>query len=413
MEDQLVFRQGTPQLAFQMQAPVGRRIHRFDEELVVVAAVGLGVIHRRVGVADQRLGILAVLRVEADTDRRRAVQHVPVDVAGFADGPDQAVDELDDSPFASQAIDDDDEFVAAQAEQVFVAVHQGAHPARQFGQQTVAGLMAERVVDRLEMVQIDDQQALAVDTGDRAFEQAGEVRIERQPVGQVGQRVVMSQVVEAVGLRFFVADVGKGGDKMRDLHAILANGRDAHLPRVERAVLAAVPDFAFPIAAFGDEVPDRPMKGQAMMAGTEHGRRFADDVAAGITGDIFEGGINRQDALRAVGDHHRLRGVIDDQALQGKPGIGLAADAEQMAIGMDDQPAQQQAKGQQQPLARRHSGKIRFARPERDSRHRGAAGEPQVETDQAPDQNHGPDGEQREFSAGDDRAMNQDLPTGK
>ena len=43
-----------------------------------------------------------------------------VDVAGFADGPDQAMDEFDDLPLANQPVDDDDEFVAPQAEQALL-----------------------------------------------------------------------------------------------------------------------------------------------------------------------------------------------------------------------------------------------------------------------------------------------------
>lgn len=55
------------------------RVHLGREELVVVPAHLFGVIHRRVGVAHQRLDVLAVMRISADAHAGRDVQLVARD----------------------------------------------------------------------------------------------------------------------------------------------------------------------------------------------------------------------------------------------------------------------------------------------------------------------------------------------
>ena len=53
------------------EAARGRLPHRVVVERVAVAALGLGVVHRDVGVAQQRVEVVAVARIEHDADRRR------------------------------------------------------------------------------------------------------------------------------------------------------------------------------------------------------------------------------------------------------------------------------------------------------------------------------------------------------
>jgi hypothetical protein len=80
--------------------------------------------------------------------------------------------------------------VAALAGNHLAAAHAGAEPLRQDPQHRVAGLVAEAVVDQLEVVEIDE--------GDRHLRAAVPGRgqrllqafVQQQPVGQAGQRVM-------------------------------------------------------------------------------------------------------------------------------------------------------------------------------------------------------------------------------
>ena len=62
MQQQFLAFKGISQLAFQRLALDGPKIHVFLKELVIVAPILLGVIHRRVGILDQCLRIFAVIR---------------------------------------------------------------------------------------------------------------------------------------------------------------------------------------------------------------------------------------------------------------------------------------------------------------------------------------------------------------
>src|SRR3546814_5168435 len=55
-----------PQPLFQSKNALGAAVDVFREELIGIAAVGFGLIHRGVGMANQCVDILAVMRAQAD-----------------------------------------------------------------------------------------------------------------------------------------------------------------------------------------------------------------------------------------------------------------------------------------------------------------------------------------------------------
>ena len=76
-----------------------------------------------------RLRIATILRIEADADGRRDMQHVAIDIERLAGHPDQAAGQFDQRLFAIQLVDEDDELVAAQPEQALRRPHLHRQPA--------------------------------------------------------------------------------------------------------------------------------------------------------------------------------------------------------------------------------------------------------------------------------------------
>ena len=70
MQHKFTIGQGLAQLAFHVDGVGGALEHDGREELVTATPVGLGVVHRCVGMADQVVGVLPVDRVDADADGR-------------------------------------------------------------------------------------------------------------------------------------------------------------------------------------------------------------------------------------------------------------------------------------------------------------------------------------------------------
>ena len=76
--------------------------------------------------------------------------------------------------------------------------HAAAQAPRHFHQQLVAGGMAERVVDILEAIEVDQQQRRVVAQAARVVERALGAPDQLAPVGQAGQGVEIGQVADAV-----------------------------------------------------------------------------------------------------------------------------------------------------------------------------------------------------------------------
>ena len=159
-----------------------------------VVLVQLGLVHRGVGHADQRVGVLRVGR-----EQRHAHGHaehglgVGVDrerrFHGFVQAFEQAR-ELGLHARLDQILDHDDEFVTAQAHQLVGLAQAGQQPARELAQQTVTGFVAMVVIDGLEIVKIQHAHGDDVAAAVRPRQRLGQVVVQRAPVRQAGQHVV-------------------------------------------------------------------------------------------------------------------------------------------------------------------------------------------------------------------------------
>ena len=83
-----------------------------------------------------------------------------------------------------------------------------------FAQQRVADRMAEHVIDRLEAVEIDAQHGEIFARRRRAFKRCIDAFVERRPVRQVGERIVMRHMRDALFASLEIGDVVNDADKI-------------------------------------------------------------------------------------------------------------------------------------------------------------------------------------------------------
>ena len=212
MDDEVVALQRAAQLARQRQP---------RERVARVAAVGgdpaaarlLDLVHRRVGVAQQRVGVVRIVRVDRDADRgadlelgvgdRKRLQQRRLDLLG---------DRLGGQPrVAVEVGQQDQELVAALAREQVGRAHDAAQAHRDPPQQLVAGGVAERVVDGLEVVEVDVQQRDRGAGAAGAREAEREVLVEQRAVGQLRERVVVGEEGDLLLRAAALGDVGEGG----------------------------------------------------------------------------------------------------------------------------------------------------------------------------------------------------------
>ena len=119
--------------------------------------------------------------------------------------------------FAGDALDlvtlggllqNDHELVAAEPRHDVARTQRAAQPAADLHQQHVAGVVAQRIVDDLEPVEIDEQQRKLPLVARGGLDRAAQHAVEHLAVGQTGQAVVRRQILDPlVGPGLFVGAV--------------------------------------------------------------------------------------------------------------------------------------------------------------------------------------------------------------
>ena len=122
----------------------------------------------------------------------------------------------------------DDELVAAEPRDGVRAADDVLQAAAERDQQLVAGLVAERVVDRLELVDVEQQHRDVALRALRAGERLADAVVEERAVRQAGQRVVERLVADA---RLALVAVERGGEevghRLQPVRVVLAERADA------------------------------------------------------------------------------------------------------------------------------------------------------------------------------------------
>ena len=206
--------------------------------------------------ADEGFAVLPIVGEDADAHAATDERVLPTrQVEGLLQALDDGAGHHLGALHAGQVFQHDDELVAAQAGHGVVLAQVQAQALGRGLQQFVAGLVAVLVVDGLEAVEVQEHDGADAFGAVRALQRVRQARVQQQAVGQVGQRVVVGQVLH---LRFGVCDardVGEHAHEVDDLAALVAHRADGQPARVDFTALAAVPDLALPTAELGDVAP--------------------------------------------------------------------------------------------------------------------------------------------------------------
>ena len=180
VEHELVVGQGPAQVGGQTE-PLGAVVvvlGAVDDQRVVV---GLGAIHGHVGALEQRVDVAAVLGVPGQADAGVQRDADPVHVDRLGQRVLQALHRRLSGGRVS-ARHEYRELVPAEAGDEVLAAEGGAQPRADLLQDEVAVMVSERVVDVLEAVEVDQQQAARFQR--RGPERGADRLHEPAPVGQ-------------------------------------------------------------------------------------------------------------------------------------------------------------------------------------------------------------------------------------
>ena len=162
VELQLVLGECPAQPPLDLQARLERLLHAGMEEAETVATLVLGTVHGHVRLLEQIAGSAFIQGKQHDTHARRNVQGMAFDEKGF---PEQLAQIAGTTVGAGQGLvgvfrdlgEQDDELVSAQARHRILVPQSSGEPGGHLFQQFVAHGVSKRVVDVLEVVEIEKQ----------------------------------------------------------------------------------------------------------------------------------------------------------------------------------------------------------------------------------------------------------------
>ena len=193
-------------------------------------AIILGAVEREIGVAHQRLHRVAVLRAQRGPDAGADVELVMVDVIRLRKRLDHRLGDTRHAALVGRVADHDRELVAAQPAALLVLAGRRHEPLRHLRQEPVADLVTERVVDRLESVEIDHQErALALPllgVAHRLAERLGQHQAVREP----GQCVVAREIGDLLVGFALLGHVGADAAEAKEVSLVVEHRRARQLP---------------------------------------------------------------------------------------------------------------------------------------------------------------------------------------
>ena len=268
---ELLLLHGLTQLGLECGAFGHRRLHGRIEKAQRVAPGALGLVHGQVGLLEQVVNARLPFGEQCHADAGAAIVRLPRQLVRLVQRAQQFFSNLLGAHDGlgqdlTQIAQQHHEFVTAQACHRVAVAHALAQPLGHFLQQQVAHVMAQRVVQRLEVVQIDKQQGATAVVARKRRHLSLQPVAQQAPVRQSGQRVVKGEVANFIFGRLAQCDVGQAAHVVRDFAMVTSDGGDAEPFGIDLTGLAAVPHFTLPRTLGVDAVPHGGVEGCVMPA---------------------------------------------------------------------------------------------------------------------------------------------------
>ncbi len=190
-DEELIFGERVAQVHLELHLALDGVVHPGLEHHVAVLALPLGAVHRDVGVAQELFGGRAI--AHRDPDAGRDDQSLALGALQFEWLLERGQQSLGDQLGARcqrHPFGDDDELVAAQAPERVDVAHDALQARGDGAQQLVADAVTERVVDALEVVEVDEQRRHRRLAAARAHQHLLHAVEDQRTVGQARERVV-------------------------------------------------------------------------------------------------------------------------------------------------------------------------------------------------------------------------------
>jgi len=224
----------------------------------------------------------------------------------FADDPALACRILLPRP---EVLEHDDELVATQTGDGIALANTVAQPPGNLLQEEIPLFVAERVVERLEVVEVDEQQGAlptAAGTGRHGNAQAV---VQQAPVRKAGQRIVEGQLLDLLLRRLAQRDVREHRNVVGDPALAVAHRRDRQPLGIDFVVLPPVPYPLRPGPGTRQTLPHRCVEARVVTTRTQQPGRLPDRFRGAVAGDGGKRLVHAQDDAVGVGDEHPLLGL--------------------------------------------------------------------------------------------------------
>jgi hypothetical protein len=230
-EMELALRSREPEPCLQPDAALDLVAHLAAEELVGVAPEVLCPVHRRAGIGDERIGVVAVPREDAYADACAEEHFASIEQDRLRERREGLLRNDMDVRRPAPTPEEHQELVAAVAADRVAFAHQTLEPVRRQADHRIAERMAESVVDHLEAVQVQVHQCDMLAGAPRVRDRLSDAVLHQAPVRQVRQLVVRRQILDAGLALLALGDVAKEDrdPALRRVHALL----EPALPRGE------------------------------------------------------------------------------------------------------------------------------------------------------------------------------------
>lgn len=223
------------------------------------------------------------------------------------------------SPFSTAVSSQHGELVAGEARQGGAVAEATAQAPGQADQQLVAGLVAEAVIDPLEVVDVHQQQAeRAVAAAFQAFLEGAD---EIVPVGQAGEVVAVGEFLDVLLGQLVLRDVFVDADVVGQLAEIVVDLRQRQLAPVRLVVLAAAAELALPAVLLGQRGTRVEQQLAEVLQRRKLGQASVTHFVGAVLGDRGEARIDVFHHAVAV-DQQEGAGALFHRALEQVQGAG-------------------------------------------------------------------------------------------